>query len=95
MTKVLTGYIAEWCVVLLHYSRRHDMRTGQAMFNHLPTPVATVVRGSLFDPFYHDFTYDEMYDWMDNHLIFGDVPAHGPAEIIGVFDGNNLLWSAT
>lgn len=67
---------------------RGGQRTGQWMFNHLPGPVQNKVVGTLFDPFHKDLTTDEIFQWLDNHIIFDG------SEIVGLFDNNTILWEA-
>lgn len=64
----------------------HNQRTGQFLYNSLPSEVCSRVAGTLFDPFFDDLTADEIQSWIDNHLIFDG------GEIVGVFDKNNILW---
>jgi hypothetical protein len=63
-----------------------DQRTGQWMFNHLPLMVAARVSGTSFDPFHKNLSAHEIYDWIDNHLIFDGN------EIVGLFHNDILLW---
>ena len=64
-------------------------RTGQALFNHLPVSAAQIVSGTLWDPFHRDLTREEIQEWVDHHLIFGDEYYD---DIIGLFSGEQLLW---
>jgi hypothetical protein len=91
---LLTGHIAEWCVQIRHFSRGNQQRTGQMLMNLLPVNVYAAISGTPFDPFHKDFSFEELYEWIDSHLIFGEIPAHGPAEIIAVFNGDQILWSS-
>ena len=61
-------------------------RTGQYLFNLLPSNIVYYVAGRPFDPFFKDLTAEEVYQWIDEHLIFDGK------EIIGVFDKDNLIW---
>ena len=66
-------------------------RPGQYLFNHLPDGAGTRVAGTLFDPFHKDMeSAHEIHKWMDEHLIFN----WKTLQIIGVFDGNNIVWEA-
>lgn len=66
----------------------HGQRTGQKLFNTLnPPEMSEAVRGKPWDPFYKDLTFEEIVEWVDNHLVFDD---HG--HIIALFDGNKILW---
>lgn len=61
-------------------------RTGQYLFNHLPSGPANVVAATLFDPFHKELNEREIYDWIENHLIFDG------SRIVGVFNNDQLLW---
>lgn len=66
----------------------HGQRTGQKLFNMLnPPELADQVRGTSWDPFYKTMTFEEIVEWVDNHLVFDD---HG--HIIALFDQFNILW---
>jgi hypothetical protein len=72
---------------ILQNAKAFNQRTGQYMFNCLPENVAYFVRGTLWDPFHKDLTAFEISEWIDSHLIFDG------SDIIGVFNGDQLLWS--
>lgn len=65
-----------------------SQRTGQYLYNHLPTIVARLTSGKTFDPFFKDLSQQEIFDWIENHLIFDGN------EIIGLFDHDRIIWSA-
>ena len=69
-------------------AKANDQRTGQYMFNNLPSVIANRVAGTSFDPFHKDMTSQELYDWIDNHLVFDGN------EIVGLFHENRILWEA-
>jgi len=71
---------------IMQNAKVHNQRTGQYLFNHLPSEITYYVSGRPFDPFHKDLTAEEVYAWMDNHLVFDGN------EIVGVFDGDRLLW---
>jgi hypothetical protein len=64
----------------------YSQRTGQYLFNKLPLLVAAEVAGTSFDPFHKDLSKFEIYEWLDNHLIFQDQ------RIVGLFHNDVLLW---
>lgn len=64
------------------------LRTGQCLFNRLPSEAAFEVSGSLWDPFHKEFNVDGLIEWIDNHLILNDTGT----EIIGLFNREQLLW---
>lgn len=77
-----------WANTIARYCKQNpDIRTGQYLFNSLPPTTASIVAGSTFDPFHKDLTEDELYEWMDNHLIFSDMSD----SIIGVFNNDMIL----
>jgi len=73
---------------VMQHAKTVDQRTGQYLFNLLPYEITSFVAGRPFDPFFKDLTKDEVYQWIEDHLIFQGK------EIIGVFDGDRLLWCA-
>lgn len=64
----------------------YDQRTGQYLFNQLPNHIARLVSGTTFDPFHKDFNVEEIYKWINDHLIFNDN------EIICLFNNDKILW---
>ena len=74
---------------IVHSAEKTTLRTGQALFNHLPFSAAQIVSGTLWDPFHRDLTREEIQEWVDHHLIFGDQYYD---DIIGLFNGEQLLW---
>lgn len=69
-------------------AKAQQQRAGQYLFNHLPeSGAATVVAGSIFDPFHKDLSVTEVFDWLCDHLIFDNNQ-----NIIAVFNGNDILW---
>lgn len=67
-------------------AKEFDQRTGQYMFNHLPPIVAARVSGTSFDPFHKELSAHEIWEWIENHLIFDGN------EIIGLFHNDIMLW---
>ena len=63
------------------------VRTGQHLFNTLPSYIGAKVAGTMFDPFHRDLSKVQMVNWVENHLIFND-----DGEIIALFDGNMIMW---
>ncbi len=74
---------------MMHMAEKNQQRTGQALFNHLPSGAAQIVSGTLWDPFHRSLTREELQKWVDNHLIFGEKYYD---DIIGLFTGEQLLW---
>lgn len=72
-------------------AKKNDQRTGQFLFNALPDGAAKALRGTLLDPFHRDYSPYELTEWVQNHLVFGKPPFGEPG-VIGVFNGNQLLW---
>lgn len=64
----------------------NGMRTGQSLFISLPRGATLVVAEKLWDPFFYEWDWNEIYEWCQNHLIFGQ------SDIIAVFDGDTILW---
>lgn len=62
------------------------IRTGQQLFLHLPPTICNKVSGTLFDPFHHEWSWAQVREWCDNHLIFDDN-----GEIIALFNNNEIL----
>lgn len=61
-------------------------RTGQVLFNYLPTGARNAVAGTMIDPFHKRLTTEELYQWLNDHVIFdGD-------RIIAVFNNNHFIW---
>ncbi len=77
---------ARWAEYICKKAPNKRQRTGQFLFNQLPNHISTIVAGKMFDPFYADLSEREVQEWINDHLIFNGQ------EIIGVFDGDNLLW---
>jgi hypothetical protein len=69
-------------------ARYQEVRNGQWLFNHLPIPVANLVAGTSFDPFHKMMSQEDIFNWLDNHLIFEDN------EIIGLFHNERVLWDS-
>lgn len=70
-------------------AKQTNQRTGQYLMNHLPDGAYRAVTGTLFDPFHRDLKPGDIYEWLENHLIFDDNES-----VIGVFNNNQLLWAA-
>lgn len=64
----------------------YEQRTGQYLFNHLPNHIGGRVAGTSFDPFHKELSDREIYEWIDNHLVFDGF------EIVGLFHGEVVLW---
>lgn len=64
-------------------------RTGQLLFNSLRHEIAEVVRGTMLDTFYREMSFQEVYDWLTNHLVY-DYSGN----MICLFDGQKILWEA-
>lgn len=75
-----------WVLDITRNAYTFNQRTGQYLFNSLPGTVANLVRSTTFDPFYKNMRAHELYEWIDNHLIFDGN------RIIGLFNGDNLIW---
>lgn len=71
---------------IIRGSKANGQRTGQYLFNHLPSVPANAVTATLFDPFHKELSRQELQEWIDNHLIFDGMC------IIGVFNNDQLLW---
>lgn len=82
--------VSLWVGHIVSWAPQHDLRTGQYLFNSLPNEVARVVSGTLFDPFHTDMKSGDIWNWIDNHLIFSD----DGNQIIAVFNNNQILWQA-
>lgn len=67
-------------------AKANIQRTGQYMFNNLPDVIANKVAGTSFDPFHKELSAQELYDWIDGHLVFDGN------EIVGLFHENRILW---
>jgi len=66
-----------------------DQRTGQYLFNRLPSGAASMVAGALFDPFNRDLSPHELDVWLSEHCVFSDQ-----GEIIAIFNNNTFLWES-
>lgn len=64
-------------------------RTGQYLFNGFWPPIQEVIRGKLFDPFYKEYSYIQLLEWIKDHIIFDEN-----GDPCGVFDGETILWEA-
>lgn len=65
----------------------YKMRTGQLLFNMLRYEVAEVVRSTELDTFYKNLEFDEIVDWLDNHIIFDNF-----GTMVRLFSGHTILW---
>lgn len=74
------------------YAPMTGQRTGQTLFNLLPTPAANAVRGTTFDPFFKNMNVREVAKWIQEHLIFGKWPGTGKDELIAVFNNDTVVW---
>ncbi len=81
------GKISMYVEQIASGAKATDQRTGQRLFNLLPQPVAYFTSGTLFDPFHKDLTRKEIWDWLNDHLIFDDN-----GHIIALFNNNQILW---
>ncbi len=80
---------------IFKHAQRQGQRSGQFLFNTgLPQEAANAIRGTLIDPFYKDMGRQELREWIDNHIIFRDAPGFEDVMIIGIFDGDRILWEA-
>jgi hypothetical protein len=75
-------------IMLIVMSSNGDLRTGQVLFNSLPAGPAGAVAGTSFDPFFKDLTEQQLYEWIDYHLI-----TEGN-EILGVFHNERIVWES-
>lgn len=61
-------------------------RTGQWLFNNLPTEAGKAIVGTELDTFHADLSHTELFDWFNTHVILdGD-------EIIALFNHNHIIW---
>lgn len=65
----------------------HHKRSGQQLLNQLPINASMVIIGTEWDPFEHDYSTDELVQWISDHFIFEDTGLVGK-----VFNGNSILW---
>ena len=84
---MVPGNIKQYVDELMRRSKALNERTGQALHKSLPVDIRRWVNGALFDPFYKDLSEEEIYQWIDNHLIFDDEGV-----LIGLYDRNTILW---
>lgn len=73
--------------VIYREAGRHRQRTGQFLYNNLPNGAASVVAGTLFDPFHFELNSHEIEKWINDHLILDDAD-----RVIAVFNNNQILW---
>lgn len=66
---------------------RLEMRTGQFLFNILRHEMAEAIRNTELDPFYDDMTFEEVVDWIDNHIVFDKM-----GNMIRLYDERGVLW---
>ena len=62
-------------------------RTGQFLFNSLRHEVSQIVRSSHLDPFYKEMSYQEVVEWLENHIIYDET-----GRMIALFDEDRILW---
>lgn len=75
-----------WSEQIERGAETSGQRTGQYLFNHLPSEAAAQVVGTMFDPFNKDLSIHEIRAWLDKHIIY-----HGN-RIVGLFNGDMILW---
>jgi hypothetical protein len=73
-------------VTAARYSTK-GMRTGQILFNSFPADPADALCGSPIDPFFKELSEKEVWEWIENHVIFD-----GEGICIALYDGNKLVW---
>ena len=76
-----------WTENVVTYAKKNGQRTGQALFNLLPTHICDWVAGTLWDPFHKEFSPYEVRMWIESHLIFNDEGA-----IVGLFNDDKIIW---
>lgn len=74
----------EWCFRRAQHS---EINNGQFIFDLLPPEVQDIVRTTYFDPFYANFTIEEMRQWFNDHLVFNEQ-----GEVIVLFFNRHILW---
>lgn len=62
------------------------IRLGTALFECLPSWAGRKVAGTSLDTFDLPLTLDQVFKWLDNHVIFDDS-----GQIIALFDGDVVI----
>jgi hypothetical protein len=70
------------------FAPRFEQRTGQWLFNYLPSGAMAVVSRSPINPYYLDMTQKQIEKWVKNHLILDGQ------RIIRVHIGKHTLWES-
>jgi hypothetical protein len=72
---------------VMRTAKQTNQRTGQALFNSLPSGAANAIVGMMWDPFHKEMSSVEVTAWINNHLILDDHQ-----NVVAVFDRNEIMW---
>lgn len=64
-----------------------DERTGQLLFNFLRHEIAEVVRDTELDTFYDQLSFDDVVDWLDDHIEYDDE-----GTMVRLVSEHDVLW---